>query len=130
MTTFGTGWGTPNGQDLSSPSYMASGNRIVAEAILRRWTTGRGELIDDPTYGYNVIDLISDDLTPARLHYAQQQLSAEAAKDERVRRAAVTLNLSVAGIATINAEVFTANGPFKFVAIISAVSTQLFLVSP
>ena len=61
-TNFGGCWGTPSGLDLSMPSYIASGNQAVVEAILRRWTTTRGQLIDDPNYGFNVYDLVSDDL--------------------------------------------------------------------
>ena len=56
---FGTCWGTPNGQDLSMPSYMAKGFQVVAEAVLRRWSTTRGRLVDDPNYGENLVDMIS-----------------------------------------------------------------------
>jgi len=127
---FGTCWGTPNGQDLSMPSYMATGNQVVAEAILRRWTTGRGQLIDDPNYGFNVLDLLSDDLGKKDIAYAQQQLAAEAEKDERVLSASVTLTLNVQGELKLDATITTAAGPFKFVVAVSAVSVQLLLVSP
>ena len=130
VTSLGTCWGTPNGQDLSMPSYMASGNQVVAEAILRRWTTGRGQLIDDPNYGYALIDLISDDLGPTDLAYAQQQAAAEAAKDERVLRASTTMTLSAAGVLTVSATVVTAAGPFKMVVSVSDVTVALLLVSP
>jgi hypothetical protein len=127
----GTCWGTPLGQDLSMPSYMASGNLCVAEAVLRRWTTSRGELIDDPNYGFNVMDLVSDDLGPRDIAYAQQQLAQEAEKDERVRKMKVVLtgpdsagNLRIEGTGT------TAAGPFKLVLAVSAVSVDVLLVSP
>lgn len=128
---FGTCWGTPNGQDLSSPSYMASGTQAVAEAILRRWTTPRGALIDDPNYGFSVMDLVSDDLGKRDIAYAQQQLAQECEKDERVRRASVVLTLAPStGNLTISATVTTAAGPFKLVVAVSAVSVELLLVSP
>lgn len=127
---FGTCWGTPNGQDLSMPSYMATENRVVAEAVLRRWTTSPGELIDDPNYGYNVMDLVSDDLGPRQIAYAQQRLAAEAQKDERVKSASVVLTLSAAGELTINAHIVTARGPFDLVVAVSATSVELLLVSP
>jgi hypothetical protein len=127
---FGTCWGTPNGQDLSMPSYMASGNLVVAEAILRRWTTGRGQLIDDPNYGFNVSDLISDDLSKKDVAYAQQQLAQEAEKDERVKSASVTLVLTSLGELRLDAFITTAAGPFKLVVAVSAVTTKLLLVSP
>ena len=132
---FGTCWGTPQGMDLSTPSYMASGNLVVAEAILRRWTTSppgptSTGLIDDPDYGYNLSDLISDDLSDDDLAYAQQQAAAEAQKDERVQSAIVVLDLSVDGVCNVAATVVTAQGPFKLVASVSAVGVSSLLVSP
>jgi phage baseplate assembly protein W len=126
----GTCWGTPGGQDLSTPSYMASGLLGVAEAILRRWSTNPGELIDDPTYGYNLTDLISDDLSPSDISYAQQQAAAQALLDERVLQCSVTITLPVSGALTVVASGLTAAGPFQFVATVTNVGVQLLLVSP
>ena len=126
----GTCWSTPDGSDLSMPSTMASGTRCVAEAILRRWACTQGRLVDDPTYGFNLSDLISDDLSPADLAYAQQQAAAQAQLDERVLQCTVTLTLPTTGVLTVVAFVTTAAGPFKLVASVSAVGTQLLLVSP
>lgn len=127
---FGTCWGTSNGQGLSMPSYMATGNQVVAEAVLRRWTTSRGQLIDDPNYGFNVMDLVNADLGKKDIAYAQQQLSQEAQKDERVRSAVVTVTLSAAGLLNIAATVTTAAGPFQLVVAVTEVSVTLLLVSP
>jgi phage baseplate assembly protein W len=126
----GTCWGTPNGQDLSMPSYMASGNLVVAEAVLRRWTTTRGQLIDDPDYGENLLDLISDDLGPRDIAIKQQALEDEAMKDQRVQSASVTLVLSPSGSLAVTANVTTAAGPFQFVVTVTQVSVTLLLVSP
>lgn len=130
VINFGTCWGTPNGQDLSMPSYMATGNQVVAEAVLRRWSTSRGQLIDDPNYGFNAMDLVSDDLSKKDIAYAQQQLASEAEKDERVQSASVSVVLTVAGLLTISASISTAAGPFKLVVAVSATSVKLLLVSP
>jgi phage baseplate assembly protein W len=127
---FGQCWGTPSGSDLSMPSYMASGITVVAEAILRRWQTDRGGLIDDPNYGYNVFDLVNADLSPTAIDYAQQQMAAEAEKDERVQNATVSITLTVAGLLTIVATILTALGPFKLVCAVSATSVSLLLVTP
>lgn len=126
---FGTCWGTPLGQDLSTPSYMATGNLAVAEAILRRWTTTQGTLIDDPSYGENVYDLVSDDMSPRDIAYAQQRFVAEAQKDPRVLRCVVLLAL-VAGVMTLTATITTAAGPFKLVLPASGVTPQILLVQP
>lgn len=112
------------------PSYMATGNQCVAEATLRRWSTSQGQLIDDPNYGYNLTDLISSDLSPSDIAYAQQQAAAQAQLDERVLRAVVTITITVAGLLTVVATITTANGPFQLVLAVSAVSTKILLVSP
>lgn len=125
---FGQCWGCIS--DLSMPSYMAAGNQCVAEAIVRRWSTNQGQLIDDPNYGFNLTDLLSDDLSTRDLAYAQQQAAAEAQKDERVLGATVTITLTVAGLLTIAGTITTAAGPFSMVVSVSAVSTTLLLVSP
>lgn len=127
---FGTCWGTPSGQDVSTPAYWASGFQVVGEAVARRWTTSPGQVIDDPDYGYNLNDLISDDLTPTDISYAQQKATVEALKDERVLTASVTINLSVAGQLTVTAFIGTAAGPFKLVLTISQVNPTILLVSP
>lgn len=127
---FGTCWGTPLGQDLSMPSYMATGDQVVIEAVLRRWTTTRGQLIDDPNYGENVWDLVSADLGPRDIARKQIALAAEAQKDERVRRADVTVVMAVTGAVTITARIFTVNGTFKLVLGVSQVTPLTLLVSP
>ena len=127
---FGTCWGTPGGQNLSTPSYMASGFQVVGEAIARRWSTTQGRLLDDPDYGRNVTDLIGDDLSPAELAAEAQQLAAEAQKDERVLGCTVQVDLSVAGALTVSAQVTTAAGPFKMVFAVSQASPASLQVSP
>lgn len=129
-TDYGACWGTPSGLDLSMPSYIAHGNQAIVEAILRRWTTTRGQLIDDPNYGENVYDFVSDDLGPTDIANAQQKLAAEAQKDERVLRARVQVTLTIAGLLTVAAVITTATGPFKLVLAVSAVTPLVLLVSP
>jgi hypothetical protein len=128
IINFGTCWGTPNGQDLSSPSYMASGFLIVAEAILRRWSATQGRLIDDPNYGYNLTDLIGDDLSSDDMRSAEQLAGVEAQKDPRVLACTVTLTF-VDNAVTVRAKVTTAAGPFQLVASVSAIGVSNLQVS-
>jgi phage baseplate assembly protein W len=107
---------------------MATGNQAVAEAILRRWTTSQGQLIDDPNYGQNIYDLVNAGLSPRNLAYAQQQFAQEAQKDQRVLRCTVVITINVAGDVTLSANVVTANGPFNLVLSVNAVTLQLLLV--
>lgn len=117
------------------PSTMASGLQCVAEAVLRRWGTSPGQLIDDPNYGRNVFDLVSDDLTPAQVAYEQQQLAAEAQKDERVLRCSVVLSLPASGVLSLTASILTAAGPFRLVLSVAPganppLTVQILLNSP
>ena len=112
------------------PSYMASGFQCVAEAILARWSTPRGDLIDDPNYGEDVTDAVSDDLSPTDIARWGQRLAAEAQKDERVLSASVQVTLTVAGLLQVVGQFTTAAGPFKLVASVTAVTVQLLLVTP
>lgn len=120
---FGTCWGTPNGQDLSSPAYMATGTLAVAEAVARRWGLNRGDDISDPNAGLNVMDLVNDNLTPGDLAYWQQQLAAEAEKDQRVKSITVSVTFA-GGILTIAGQGKTAAGPFSLVLGISTLAAN------
>ena len=128
--SLGTCWGMPNGQDLSMPSYMASGYQCVAEATARRWSTAPGTLIDDPDYGLDLTDSVNDDLSPVALKRLAARLNAEAQKDERVLTCSATVTLTVAGLLTVVASIQTSAGPFQLVLAVSAVSTSILMVTP
>ena len=131
LTNLGTCWSTGNTVNLTMPALMASGFQVVAEAIIRRWATTAGRLIDDPNYGLNLVDEIGDDLSPSDVVQLQQAASAEAEKDERVLSCAVQMTLNpVTGAMTVNAQVDTAAGPFSLVAAVSSVGVALLLVQP
>lgn len=123
----GSCWGTPNGQDLSFPSYQASGVRGVAESILRRWSTPRGTLINAPNEGYCITDLLSRPLGPSDITYAQQQLAAAALTDARVLRITVTLTFPASGVLTVAAQGTTRAGPFSLVASVSTITPLVLL---
>lgn len=127
---FGTCWGTPGGQDLAMPSYMATGFRVVGEAIARRWTTTQGQLIDDPNYGTNINDSIGDDLSDTDIQELQAALSNEAQKDARVLNCKVTLTLGTDGTLTVTGQVTTADGPFQLVLSVGSVTPAILLVEP
>jgi hypothetical protein len=127
---FGLGWSCVT--DLTSPSIMVTGFRIVAEAIIRRWSTPRGGLLEDPAYGYDITDAVGDDIDQATLARMSQAAAEEAQKDERVRNCYVTMGmLSVGdgtGLLSVQARVETAAGPFILVAAVSQVTVTLLQV--
>ena len=109
---------------------MATGFRVVGEAIARRWTTTQGELIDDPNYGENITDVVGDDLSPTDIQVKQTALANEAQKDERVLDCQVTLTLGVDGTVTCTGVVTTAAGPFTLVLAVGSVTPATLAISP
>ncbi len=127
MPDFGTCWSaTPY---LTMPAIMVTGNRVVAEAIVRRWSTDRGGLIDDANYGFNLLDEVSDDIGLADLPRIGQQAGAEAEKDERVLSCRVTATFN-AGVLSITGTVTTAQGPFQLVVTVDMLTVALLQPTP
>lgn len=130
---FGLGWSCTT--DLTMPAIMVSGFRIVAEAIIRRWLTPRGGLLEDPSYGYDLTDAIGEDIGPSDLARMSQAAAEEAQKDQRVRACYVTMGVlnsgDVSGAPTLSvqARVETADGPFTLVAAVSQVTVLLLQVN-
>jgi len=122
---FGSGWSCVTG--LTFPSRMVTGNRIVGEAVARRWLIDRGTLIDDPNYGYNLLQFVNGELDTRALNDIAQNASTEAEKDERVLSCAVSCifdgtTLTVSGI------VRTQAGPFTLV--LSVANLKVSLLQP
>jgi hypothetical protein len=127
LPDFGRAWSCVT--DLSMPSIMVSGFRVIAEAIARRWQTPRGGLIDDPNYGYDLTGFINTDLDQAGLARIGHEAGAEALKDSRVLRASVTITF-VGGVLLAAGQFVTAQGPFELVVSVSNVTVQLLQVKP
>lgn len=124
---FGLSWSCIT--DVTMPAVMVSGFRVIAEAIVRRWSTPNGGLVDDPNYGTDLTDAVSDDMTITDISQLAQQAGAEAEKDERVLSADVTITLN-AGTLLIVGNIDTAKGPFQLVASVNTVTVALLQVTP
>ncbi len=122
MTDFGTCWSCPTG--LTFPAVMVTGNRVVAEAIVRRWMTDLSTLIDDANYGYNLQQFLNGDLNVSDLPRVAQQAAAEAEKDERVHSCSVTVTFASETL-TVSGVVTTATGTFPLVVSISQLTVAL-----
>jgi len=115
------------------PSVLVKGNRVVGEAIARRLTSPRGQLVDDPNYGFALSEFVNADLTPTDLVRIQASVQAECVKDERVFSAVATVTLATTAagavlIATI--VVTTATGPFLLVLSVNDISAEILQVTP
>jgi phage baseplate assembly protein W len=77
--------------DLSIVPKQVTGSRRVAESIVRRLSTPRGEYLRHKNYGIDVLDRIQDTTSRAELQRARSEIIAEVLKDRRVSRAEVSL---------------------------------------
>jgi hypothetical protein len=123
---FGSSWSCTT--DLTMPSIMVSGFRVVAEAIVRRWLTPRGQLLSNPDYGFDLTSAIGDDVDVTTLGQLAQGAAAEAQKDPRVLNCYVTISM-IDDVFDVRATVETANGPFTLVASVSSLTVTLLEVS-
>jgi len=107
-----------------------TGNRVVAEAVMRRWSTERGTLPYDPDYGTDGREMIGESLDVAKIGEWQSALASEALKDERVEDCDVAITYDRASeTAIVTASVTTAAGPFRLVASIDDLTVQLLRVT-
>lgn len=125
MTDFGTDLSCVD--DLDPYMLEVSGIDVVSQAILRRLTTTRGMLIDDPDYGLNVRDYLSATMDAKELTIMQSQLEAELLKDERILSVESTASM-VLRTATIKLLVEVGEGPFSLTLAISDVSAAILSV--
>lgn len=112
--------------DLDPTFGLVAGNTTLAQAILRRLSTPRGGLLDDPDYGYDVRSLLADEGTLRSLTAARVAIANEVEKDERVFSCDVELEfLAPAESLLIRLEVTTARGPFRLVLEASQVNVEI-----
>jgi hypothetical protein len=67
----------------------------IVEAVIRRFTTPRGSLIDDPDYGLDIRSVLNRGMTQRDLRALAGALRGEAQKDDRVALADVQLTVSL-----------------------------------
>jgi len=125
-TDFGTDVSTFVDGDLDPFFRVISGKRVVAEAIVRRWTTPQGALFFDENFGRDVRDLLGQATSPQTLFALKNALVAQAEEDERVAEISVDVSLDVRSRKLlIRGEIATADGPFTLVVSISDLSVDL-----
>lgn len=113
MTNLGTDLDL--GTDLSPTMGVVSGRKGLAQAILRRLSTRRGQLERHPTYGIDVPSYLSDTLDVPALARLRQQIAAQCLDDERVRRVDVTVEAPTPRSLRITLSLTDGAGPFRLV---------------
>jgi len=117
--------------DLPRRWTLVSGPRVVAEAILRRWSTERGTLPYDLDYGTDARDLLGDNAAGLSNGEMAQALAREAEKDERLEDCNVSISYDrKAEMAIITAAITLVEGAtFQLVASVDALTVTLLRVS-
>lgn len=75
--------------DLTPQMSESAGRQCLAENLVRRMINERGDLIDDPDYGFGLLTLLNADLSQADMPRIQSGIVHEWTKDERVVSAVV-----------------------------------------
>lgn len=129
MTDFGTD--IDCGPDGLSPTFdLVSGREALVQAVLRRYQTRRGTLVDDPNYGLDVRAWIGKRLSSTQIFAWQQELASEAAKDERVISARARLTFDTTSeFFRFTLAVETAEGPFTLTVAVTELTVDLLAVS-
>ena len=134
MTPLGTDISTPVSDegllDLDPAFALCTGRVQLAQAIGRRITTRRGTLGwigDDPDYGVDVRDYLGSDADAQTASRIAAMVEAEVLRDERVRACQATATVAD-GTLTLSLRLADADGPFRLVLAVSAVTVDLLKV--
>ena len=122
----------PYGRDTSAtsrvvPGVIVEGNRLLAEAAIRRLRTQRGTLLYDPDYGLPLSLLLGRDMTQAELASIPGQIRNELLKDERLENVRASLGRSSDGVTWILSIEFypVKTGPFGLVLSVGDVTVEV-----
>jgi len=129
VTDFGADINTPDASDLDPYFGVVTSWRCLGQALGRRLITPRGTLIDDSAYGLDVRSWINGALTPTQVADLEALIADELVADERVETVSVEVSLASQRL-TIRAIVDTADGPFRLVLAIGAVTAEILAAEP
>jgi len=116
--------------DLDPAFGLVSGRDCLIQAILHRFRTQRGTLLDDANYGLLVSAWQNATITQAQVFALQTGLASEAKKDERVlsASASVSFDLSTSTL-RFSLAITDADGPFSMVLRADAINVDLLSVT-
>lgn len=117
--------------DLLAELRPVSGVMLLAQALIRRWTTPRGMLLDDPGYGTDVRENMNETVDESTIDRMRSELRSEALNDERVAECTVTAAVYTqsTGKVRFTVEITVHDGSlFSLVLDVSAVSVDLITV--
>lgn len=114
--------------DLDVQGRQISDVRTVVECSLRRLITPNGSLTYDPDFGYDLRDLLNDDLSDRDLRRHSSLVAIELEKDERVLSASASLSWDPVRPFVLKVRITATlidDREFTFTAAISSVGAEL-----
>lgn len=119
------------GPDGLSPTFdLVSGRQALVQAVLHRYQTQRGSLVDDRNYGLDVRAWVGKRADSVQRLAWQGQLEAEARKDERILGAQARLTFdTTTGFLRFTLAVETTEGPFTLTVAVTELTVDLLAVS-
>lgn len=75
--------------DFTEEFRTVSGIMLMAQAVIRRYQTPRGMLIDDPNYGTDLAEFLEEDVDENTLVRMRSDIVSEPRKDERIKNVTV-----------------------------------------
>jgi phage baseplate assembly protein W len=106
--------------DIDPMGATVSGLAALGQALIRRITTPRGRLLNDPNYGYDIAGELEDDVTTQQVNAIAANVDQELLKDQRVFSSSTTVTLEADGQLDVATQVQSALGPFSLVFTLSA----------
>jgi phage baseplate assembly protein W len=103
---------------------------LIAQALIRRWMTPRGMLLDDPDYGTDLAEFMHDEVDELSLARMRAEARAEALKDERVVDCTITATRYTLATGTVEFDflVECAETSLRLVVAVTDVSVSLLSV--
>jgi phage baseplate assembly protein W len=102
----------------------------IAQAAVRRLTTPRGSLPDDPDYGIDIRSYLNVGITAAGITQAESEIANELAKDDRLDAVSTTFTLSNKTITLrVLATPIDSSQEFAFTITVDEFSAQLELLA-
>lgn len=112
--------------DLDPGAKEVSGEDALAQALYRRLTTPRGQLIDDPDYGLDIQSFLHRGITAGELRGIEGAIRAEVLKDDRVANFTAKATTSDGGASMeVNLVITTGTGPFRLIFQLTSETVEL-----
>lgn len=113
-------------QDDVSPEFPeVTGLQVLIDACVRRLSTPQGDLWYDPSYGYDLTELLSDALSPGDLANIEHEIIRQLELEDMVEAAECTISDVTDELMTVDILVQTAQGPFPLVLAVTDVTVQV-----